>query len=281
MQSMLMRRITGLGGALLVSLVVLALAGPLPPTVFAQSAAPVEQGKFILHKFEQPIGEETYQITRDGDSLAVKVDLKFTDRSSPVPLTTSFRSASDLTPHFFEIKGKNSRSTDIDEAVEVQTDKIRLRDRDKWTETARPPEFFTIAGYAPTTMQMLMVRYWATHGSPVQLATLPRGQVKIEPRGSDIVKIDGKDQKFDRFTIEGLISGAETLWFDADRNLIAAVTTDAEFDHFEAIREGYEGGLGTSASDSRARTAWPLWRIFPEAFPAAAPKDRARRRHAD
>jgi hypothetical protein len=36
-----------------------------------------------------------------------------------------------------------------------------------------PAQFFTIAGYAPTTMQMLMVRYWATHGSPADLATLP------------------------------------------------------------------------------------------------------------
>lgn len=208
-------------------------------------AAGGESGKFILHKFEQPIGEETYQITNDGNSLTAKMDFKFTDRGSPVPMTASFKSASDLTPQAFEVKGKNSRSTEIDDAVEVQPEKVRIRDRDKWTEAPRPAQFFTIAGYAPTTMQMLMVRYWATHGSPAQLATLPNGQVKIEPRGQDLVKIDGKDQKFDRFTVEGLIWGRETLWFDAGRNLIASVTTDAEFDHFEAIRDGYESGLGT------------------------------------
>ena len=204
-----------------------------------------ESGKFILHKFEQPIGEETYQITNDGNSLTAKMDFKFTDRGSPVPMTATFKSASDLTPQAFEVKGKNSRSTEIDDAVEVQPEKVRIRDREKWTEAPRPAQFFTIAGYAPTTMQMLMVRYWATHGSPGQLATLPNGQVKIEPRGQDLVKIDGKDQKFDRFTVEGLIWGRETLWFDANRNLIASVTTDAEFDHFEAIRDGYESGLGT------------------------------------
>jgi|HubBroStandDraft_2_1064218.scaffolds.fasta_scaffold02003_4 imidazolonepropionase-like amidohydrolase len=256
-------------GALFASFFALVLAQPFSRTVFAQSpaqpqsapekSASVEQGKFILHKFEQPIGEETYQITREGDSLSAKIDFKFTDRSTPVPLTAAFRSANDLTPSAFEIKGKNSRSTDIDEAVVVQTDKIRLRDRDKWTEAARPAQFFTIAGYAPTTMQMLLVRYWATHGSPAQLATLPRGQVKVEPRGSDSVSIDGKPQKFDRCTIEGLIWGRETLWFDANRNLVAAVTTDAEFDHFEAIREGYESGLGTfvglAGSDGMAALA--------------------------
>ena len=33
----------------------------------------VERGHFQLHKFEQPIGEESYEITRDGTSLAVKM----------------------------------------------------------------------------------------------------------------------------------------------------------------------------------------------------------------
>jgi imidazolonepropionase-like amidohydrolase len=259
MQLIRTRRIRPLAGALFAFFLALAIAGSLPLTVFAQSPAAVEQGKFILHKFEQPIGEETYQITRDGDALNVKIDFKFTDRSTPVPLTAAFSSANDWTPRYFEIKGKNSRETDIDEAVEVHSEKIRLRDRDKWIEAARPPQFFTIAGYAPTTMQMLMVRYWATHGSPAQLATLPRGQVKIEPRGTDAVSIDGKPQKFDRFTIEGLIWGRETLWFDANHNLVAAITTDAEFDHFEAIREGYESGLGTfvglAGSDGMAALA--------------------------
>ena len=83
--------------------------------------------------------------------------------------------------------------------------------------------------------------------------------MKIEPRGTDTVSIAGKDQKFDRFTIEGLIWGRETLWFDANRDLVAAVTTDAEFDHFEAIREEYESGLGTfvglAGSDGMAALA--------------------------
>ena len=232
-----------------------AAASPLPRQSASPAPAPAqetkpaalagEQGKFILHKFEQPIGEETYQIAKDGNSLTAKIDFKFTDRGTAVPMTASFKSALDLTPQSFEVKGKNSRSTEIDDAVEVQPEKVRLRNRDQWTEAARPSQFFTIAGYAPTTMQMLLVRYWLAHGSPAQLATLPTGQIKIEPRGQDAITIDGKSQTFDRFTVEGLIWGRETLWFDHSRNLIASVTTDAEFDHFEAIRDGYESALGT------------------------------------
>jgi len=234
-----------------------AVAAPQQST--ADASAIVEQGKFTLHKFEQPIGEETYEIRRDGGSLAVKMDFKFTDRGSPVPLTATFRGAPDLTPQAFEIKGQTARPVSIDEAVTIDagSNKVHFRTRDKQSDLASPSgPFFTIAGYAPATMQMLMVRYWATHGSPAQLATLPSGSVKVEPRGQDTIHITAKDgtndrtrdrtrdEKLDRYTIEGLIWGRETLWFDANRNLVAAISTDAEFDHFEAIREGYESALG-------------------------------------
>jgi imidazolonepropionase-like amidohydrolase len=228
------------------------LRPPLQDTQKPAAPPAVEQGKFKLHKFEQPIGEETYEVTRDGNSLSVKMNFKFTDRGTPVPMTATFRAAQDLTPEAFEIKGKNSRLSTIDEAVEVQSEKVRLRDRDKWTEAARPKEFFTIAGYAPATMQMFMVRYWATHGSPAELQTLPAGSVRVEPRGKDTISISGKDESLDRYTIEGLIWGRETLWFDANRSLVAEISTDAEFDHFEAIRDGYESALGTFVSRAGA-----------------------------
>jgi len=49
-----------------------------------------------------------------------------------------------------------------------------------------------------------------------------------------------------------LIWGRETLWFDSDQKLAAAVSTDAEFDHFEAIRNGYESALGDFVSKAAA-----------------------------
>jgi imidazolonepropionase-like amidohydrolase len=236
------------------------LGASLLCTAQAQKDPPVaEEGKFRLHKFAQPIGEETYHITRDGDSLAVKMDFKFTDRGTPVPLTASFRGANDLTPQAFEIKGKPARITEIDQAVDVQPDKVRLRNRTEWKDAGKPRQFFTIAGYAPATMQMLLVRFWATHGKPDELTTIPAGKVRIEPRGKDEVTIGGKSETLNRYLIEGLIWGRETLWFDSNNKLIALVTLDAEFDHFEAVREGYEDALGTfigrAGSDGMAALA--------------------------
>ena len=213
------------------------------------TSSPVEHGKFTLHKMEQPIGEETYDIAQDNGSLTTTVSFKFTDRGTDVPITAAFRSAGDLTPEHFTIKGKTSRQSEIDQEVDIQADKFRLRNRDKWTDAPRPSgPFFTIAGYSPATMQMLMIRYWANHGSPAELATSPSGLVKIEHRGRDSVTVNGANVALDRYTVKGLIWGRETLWLDPNRNLAAVVSTDAEFDHFEAVREEYESSLGDFVS---------------------------------
>ncbi len=37
----------------------------------------------------------------------------------------------------------------------------------------------------------------------------------------------------------------EVLWMDENNNLAALVSTDAEFDHFEAVRDDYEPALAT------------------------------------
>jgi imidazolonepropionase-like amidohydrolase len=221
-----------------------AFAAILLPQIAA--AQTVEEGKFRLHKFEQAIGWESYQITKDGDGLSVTTDFKFTDRGTDVPLAATLQSKNDGTPLRFTIKGKNSRLSGLDRAVEVNGDQLRVRDREEWKEGETPEQFFTISGYAPITMQMLMVRYWASHGSPKELAVFPEGRnLWIEPRGQDKVAFSGKTETLQRYLIEGLIWGREWLWFDAKQNLIAAVTTDAEFDHFEAVRDGYEDGLKT------------------------------------
>ena len=241
------------------ALLVFPAATPQNEPATRPNPAIVEQGKFRLHKFEQPIGEETYQITRDGNSLSVKIDFKFTDRGTAVPLSATFRGTEDFTPEAFEIKGNTSRQSVIDQAVEVQAGKVRIRNHEKWTEAAAPAQFFTIAGYSPATMQMLLVRYWASHGSPAELATFPGGKVKVEPRGTDTVSAGGKAEKLTRYTVEGLIWGRETLWFDSHQNLVAVVSLDAEFDHFEAIREGYESALpdfvGRAGADGMAALA--------------------------
>jgi hypothetical protein len=100
-----------------------------------QTSQPVESGRFRLHKFEQPIGEETYAIARDGDSLVIKSTFEFTDRGSKVPLRAELRTGRDLTPERFNIKGQVSRFSTIDTSIEIKAGSATIRE-DKETRGA-------------------------------------------------------------------------------------------------------------------------------------------------
>ena len=226
-------------------LVIVALAF-VPVALISQDAAPVasaDTGRFRLHKFEQPIGEETYTITRDSDAITLQSQFEFTDRGSKVPLTATLRTGSDYAPQSFVIKGSTSRVSTIDTDVEINGANATIRQGKDTRMSATPQNFFTIAGYAPVAMQMALIRYWRAHGSPAKLATLPTGEVQIQDRGAETIALDGRTLQVERYSIRGLIWGLETLWMDSDNNLAALVSTDAEFDHFEAVREQYEPGL--------------------------------------
>jgi imidazolonepropionase-like amidohydrolase len=210
-----------------------------------------EQGVFNLHKFEQLIGKETYTLTRTSEEVTLKSDFKFTDRGTPVPLTASLTMEKDLTPRAFAIKGKISRFSSIEDSV---------HGRSAGAVTIPPGEnFFDIQGYAPVSVQMMLVRYWHSHGSPKKLKTLPRGEVQIQDQGSEKFTIGKRQVQLHKLSIRGLIWGMESLWMDEQDHLVALVSVDAEMDHFEAVAEGYEDGLPTfvtgAARDGMANLA--------------------------
>jgi imidazolonepropionase-like amidohydrolase len=210
-----------------------------------QPIAPADSGTFTLYKFQQAIGQERYRITRRADRLVLTDSFSFTDRGSRVPLETTLETTPAGDPLAFRIKGRVSRQSSIDAAVTLRDDSVTVRVDSGSRIIVRPASAFTIGGYAPVALQEALIGYWQRHGRPATLATLPSGHVMIERRGTDTLSIGGASVALERFGIAGLIWGRETLWLDAGGRLAALVSIDAEFDHFEAIRSGYESGLAT------------------------------------
>jgi imidazolonepropionase-like amidohydrolase len=250
-----------------------------PGLVRAQQTAPpqpkplpygdpaIESGEFSLHKFEQPIGLESYGIFRRGDALEIRSTFEFTDRGRKVPLAATLHTRPDLTPESFEIKGSVSRFSTIDTSVQINGQTAAIRVDKETRQTQVPARFFTISGYAPVAMQMMLVRYLNSHHVTGALPTLPGGDITLEKRGRDEITVDGKKIALERYSLSGLIWGREALWFDAQQKLIAAVTVDAEFDHFEALRLGYESALpvfvSKAAEDGMAALAQIAQRLSP------------------
>ncbi len=236
--------------------------------VAGDSGRVVESGTFVLHKFEQAVGTETYQVRQRGDTLVMTTDFKFTDRGTEVPLTASFRARRDLTPLAFEIEGSNARDVEVDASVVVDGAAARVREGAASRKVRVPERFFTMAGYAPVSMQMMFVRWAAAHPGSGPVPLLPSGELTLERRGVDTVAVAEGRVALTRWAVGGLQWGREAVWTDAEGTLVATVGVDAEFDHFEAVRQGYEPALGAfiarAAEDGMAALAEIGRRISPE-----------------
>jgi imidazolonepropionase-like amidohydrolase len=202
-------------------LVILALLGRL---LSAQ-----ENGKLSLYFLQLPVGQETYEL-RDG---ILKANFEYTERNSRVPLSATLSMKPDLTPLEFEIHGKSYRPFSVD-AHFVAAGKTL------------PEKFFTVDGYAPFSIQMMLLRYWNAHGRPAKLRQMPADRadadVSIEIAGEDTIEADGKKVRLTRYSIRNVVWGRESVWLD-DKGGIAAATTHAAGMPIEAIRPEFAGAL--------------------------------------
>ena len=120
----------------------------------AAVSAGAESGKLIVHFLELPVGEEHYEISAN----VLNASFEYTERGSKVALTATLRMQPDLTPVEFEAHGRSYRPFTVDASV-------------KPVPQSKP--FFTISGYSPLSVQMMMLRYWLAHGRPRRLMQLP------------------------------------------------------------------------------------------------------------
>lgn len=234
----------------------------------ATSSQPIERGTFRLHRRELPVGEERYEVTREGEALVIRSTFEYSDRNVKVPLSATLRMRQDLTPLSFSVKGKTSRHTDTDVSIEINGLSAAVREGKVSRQVVLPDRYFTINGYAPMSVQMALMRYWIRKGSRGTLMTLPGGEVSIERRGRDVVKVGTQLRQLDRYSIKGVIWGYETVWLDPAQRLAAVVTVNAEHDEFEAIGEDYESALpffvARAAADRMAALASLAGRMKPQ-----------------
>ena len=220
----------------------------------AALAAPLlaadEHGTLVLHFLQLPVGEETYQLTTGADgSLNLHANFEYTERGSRVPLAATLRMKPDLTPLQFESKGKSYRPFSVDAAVQVNPDgrTATVREGDKTRQATLPARFFTISGYNPFSVQMMMLRYWSSHGKPARLvqfpAEAPGTEALIEVTGQETIEVDGNPVRLTRYSIGNVVWGRETIWLNDAGEIGGGVS--------------YAGGLPLEAIRTEYRAAFP------------------------
>jgi hypothetical protein len=207
---------------------------------------PATSGTFILHKFAKAIGKETYSIQTTGDTYTLTSHFLFTDRGSPVPLETTFTAATaDMAPKAYAAKGQSSRQSEMNDSFAVTGNSLALTQSGKTQTLAATGPWFITDGYSPVAMQEQMMRWWLSHGQPAAFTVYP-SQAKVTITPAATLTVDG--HLAHGYTVSGLIWGQEALWMSDTQDLLALISIDAEFDHFEAIRDPYAASLGTFIS---------------------------------
>lgn len=209
-----------------------------------------ERGTIVLHFLQLPVGEETYQVTSEADgSLVLRASFEYAERGSRVPLAATLRMKPDLTPLQFEAKGKSYRPFSVDAWVEVNADgrTATVREGEKTRQATLPDRYFTIEGYAPFSVQMMMLRYWASHGKPEQLPQFPAGapgtEARIEVSGQETITVAGQPVHLTRYSVGNVVWGRETIWLNDRGELAGGVS--------------YAGGLPLEAVRAEYRDAFP------------------------
>ncbi len=209
----------------------------------------LEQGRLKLHLLLRPVGEEIYTLKDMPDGGQVlHARFSYTERGSDVSATADLRTRADLTPVEFTAKGKSYRPFSFDAAVTVDPSgrTARVHDGETNRTVPVPARFFTISGYDPVSVQMLLLRYWLAHGRPARLAQLPAAapgtELEIAEAGHDTVASTQGPVRLTRYTVRNLVWGQEAVWLD-DRQRIAAVASYAGGLPLEAVRPEFEAEL--------------------------------------
>jgi Amidohydrolase family len=211
-------------------------------------AAIVESGKFRFYETKQILGEENYDVERsmnDELTLTTKIVLPFAEQEKKPLVNVSVRTSADFTPRTFQIKGPTLLDLEENTSVVIQGAVAKVQDRGRDATADVPKNFFTISGYVPVAVEMMLVRYWLKHGQPKSIQLLPVGEAFVELRGKDIVTISGKSIVLSRYHLSGKNWrggwGRQTLWFDSDNRLVAAVNLGSDIEtNLYAFRDGYD-----------------------------------------
>lgn len=197
----------------------------------AIAAQAAERGTLILHFIGLQVGEETYELSDN----VLHANFEYTERGSKVPMTAMLRMQPDLTPIEFEAHGRSYRPFSVDASFKAGAEE-------------RGP-FFTISGYSPFSVQMMMLRYWLSHGKPKRLTQRPGGDDLI-------IEEAGHDGDLTRYSIANVVWGRESVWLNQRREIAAAVSYAGNLP-IEAVRAEYRDRLPKLIASATAdRVKW-------------------------
>jgi hypothetical protein len=177
-----------------------------------------------------------HEVGGESSPTPTTYETRFVERGTEVRLTGSLELGPDGSPVHLEVRGRNYRLFASDSDVRIAGRSAHVRDgkAERDIDLGDRP-FFPVDNYGPIGIQEQLIKYWMAHGRPGEIASAPSGPIRIRRRAQQAV---GAAARVERLSIDGVVWGTETAWFDVEHQQLIALTTWAGALPFEAVRVG-------------------------------------------
>ena len=221
----------------------------IPSLVLGQAGSDVThiRDRLRLYYVGYPIGWETYELTKDasGGGYAYASDFDYNDRGRRTHVVATATLGADFAPRHLEIARVLDTVRKVEVRIDVNGGRARVLARGAQQDVPLPRVAFAIGGTQPVSQHVMLLRYWASHGRPREVAVVPGGPtntVTIVFRGRDTVPVHGRREVLDRYAVDGVTWGVEAVWVDRGGRLAALSTTGGGLT-LDAVRDDLEPQL--------------------------------------
>lgn len=184
-----------------------------------------------LYYVGHAIGREAYTLARTGagdSTYTLSADYDYTDRGRRTHVTATAHTAADFSPRHLTVTRLTDSSTTVETRIDVRGGRAEVLSRGRAATVVLPRGTVTIAGTAPLSQHLLVLRYWARHGRPRTLRAIPGGPTNaltVVHRGRDTLMLGDRRIVLDRYAMDGVTWGVEAMWLDQAGRLAALSTT--------------------------------------------------------
>ena len=193
------------------------------------------------------VGHETWEMTTgDGGQRTLTSRLDYTDRGRRTRLRADMTIAGDWSARQLAI-------TRVSDTSEVREAHVAIRGRSAIVDyrgrndtVPVRPGVAAIAGATPMTQHLALVQHWLARGKPASLAVVPGGptnEVNVAWRGRDTVPVAGSIMVLERYAVNGVVWGWESVWLDVQGRLAAFTTAGGGGLTLEGVRMELEALL--------------------------------------
>ena len=188
-----------------------------------------EHGVYLVHLLLHTIGSEEYTLHQlpEGEQV-LRTVVTTNDRGAHRTTSASLTFGSRVTPLRLEQQTSSGTAPATTDVTQIDGAVATIHEGGLTRTTARPPTAFVGFASMPAALQMMMMRYWLSHGQPARLTMLRASPeappIEIKLVGHEAFLVKGRMVRLSRYTVANLVFGREILWMNDSNRLVALMT---------------------------------------------------------